>query len=57
MKKKHIYADLLLFFYSEDEREQMIKKFYEHEKHASIYYAYDTIQKYLVSTFTNPIHF
>jgi hypothetical protein len=27
----------------------MINKFYEHEKYACIYYAYNTIQKYLVS--------
>lgn len=27
----------------------MIMKFYEHEKYACIYYAYSTIQKYLVS--------
>jgi hypothetical protein len=28
---------------------EMVDKFYEHEKYACIYYAYNTIQKYLVS--------
>lgn len=28
---------------------EMINKFFEHEKYACIYYAYNTIQKYLVS--------
>jgi intraflagellar transport protein 122 len=30
---------------------EMINKFYEHEKYACIYYAYNTVQKYLVSCF------
>ena len=28
---------------------EMVDKFYEHEKYACIYYAYNTIHKYLVS--------
>lgn len=35
--------------FSEDQRMEMINKFFEHEKYACIYYAYNTIQKYLVS--------
>jgi hypothetical protein len=31
----------------------MVDKFYEHEKYACIYYAYNTIHKYLVSFLTN----
>ncbi|PSN54470.1 Intraflagellar transport protein 122 [Blattella germanica] len=38
---------------SDEQKEEMIKKFYEHEKHASIYYAYDTIQRYLDEPFTS----
>jgi hypothetical protein len=36
--------------FSETQMVEMIKKFHEHEKYACIYYAYSTIQKYLVSS-------
>ncbi|GLH03389.1 POC1 centriolar protein homolog [Gryllus bimaculatus] len=36
-----------------ERQQEMIAKFYEHEKYASIYYAYDTIQRYLDEPFTS----
>lgn len=36
-----------------DERNAMIEKFYENEKLASIYYSYDTIQRYIDEPFTS----
>ncbi|XP_067012221.1 intraflagellar transport protein 122 homolog [Anabrus simplex] len=38
---------------SDKKRQEMIDKFYEHEKYASVYYAYDTIQRYLDEPFTS----
>ncbi|KDR19634.1 hypothetical protein L798_06155, partial [Zootermopsis nevadensis] len=38
---------------NEDHRMEMINKFFEHEKYACIYYAYNTIQKYLDEPFTS----
>ncbi|XP_049859178.1 intraflagellar transport protein 122 homolog [Schistocerca gregaria] len=37
----------------EHQKTKMIERFHEHEKHASIYYAYDAIQKYLDEPFTS----
>ncbi|XP_069671472.1 intraflagellar transport protein 122 homolog [Periplaneta americana] len=38
---------------NDEQKEEMITKFYEHEKYACIYYSYDTIQKYLDEPFTS----
>ncbi|XP_075229721.1 intraflagellar transport protein Oseg1 isoform X2 [Lycorma delicatula] len=36
-----------------DQRDEMVDQFFEHEKCASIYYAYHTIQRYLEEPFTS----
>lgn len=46
----YAYMYLLSFsLFSKTQKVEMISKFYEYEKYACIYYAYNTIQKYLVS--------
>nr|CAD7412925.1 unnamed protein product [Timema cristinae] len=38
---------------TDDKKKDMTAKYYEHQKRASMYYAYDTIQKYLDEPFTS----
>nr|CAD7571465.1 unnamed protein product [Timema californicum] len=38
---------------NDDKKKDMTAKYYEHQKRASMYYAYDTIQKYLDEPFTS----
>jgi hypothetical protein len=38
-----------IFVFSEEQKYDMVSKYYEYDKYSCIYYAYHTIQRYLVS--------